>query len=114
MATVRACLSCTESFHHREYEANVEETNSMREREEEFVVRVLPPPGTLIWRFPGLIRPRCTAGATHRMAESYYGFKLHDAKILHNLLQLQFSLPFLSALSFPLISEIDHLSDVML
>ena len=35
-------------------------------------VRVLPPPGSLIWRFPGLIRPRCTAGATHRRAKSYY------------------------------------------
>jgi hypothetical protein len=44
-------------------------------------VRVLPPPGTLIWRLPGFIRPRCTAGATHRFAESYYGFKLHFSKI---------------------------------
>src|SRR5262249_16567777 len=44
-------------------------------------VRVLPPPGTLIWRLPGLIRPRRTAGATHRFAESYEGFKLHDPKI---------------------------------
>ena len=40
-------------------------------------VRVLPPPGTLIWRFPGLIRPRCTAGATHKAAESYQGIKVH-------------------------------------
>src|SRR5882724_6074756 len=38
-------------------------------------VRVLPPPGTLIWRFPGFIRPRCTAGATHKAAESYQGSK---------------------------------------
>src|SRR6476646_2392300 len=40
-------------------------------------VRVLPPPGTLIWRLPGFIRPRCTSGATHRFAESYYGLKFH-------------------------------------
>jgi hypothetical protein len=40
-------------------------------------VRVLPPPGTLIWRFPGLIRPRRTAGATHRIAGSHYGAELH-------------------------------------
>jgi hypothetical protein len=44
-------------------------------------VRVLPPPGTLIWRLPGFIRPRCTAGATHRLAESYEGFKTHVRKI---------------------------------
>jgi hypothetical protein len=44
-------------------------------------VRVLPPPGTLIWRLPGFIRPRCTAGATHRLAESYYGVALHFHKI---------------------------------
>src|SRR5258708_36855632 len=44
-------------------------------------VRVLPPPGTLIWRLPGFIKPRCTAGATHRFAESYYGFNLHFSKI---------------------------------
>jgi hypothetical protein len=42
---------------------------------------VLPPPGTLIWRLPGFIRPRCTAGATHRLAESYYGVVLHVRKI---------------------------------
>src|SRR5580698_1571363 len=44
-------------------------------------VRVLPPPGSLIWRFPGLIRPRCTAGATHRNAESYYGVKVHQISL---------------------------------
>src|SRR5690242_2914683 len=42
-------------------------------------VRVLPPPGSLIWRFPGFIRPRCTAGATHHGAKSYYGIKFHRA-----------------------------------
>ena len=40
-------------------------------------VRVLPPPGTLIWRFPGLIRPRCTAGATHHEQRSYVRFGEH-------------------------------------
>src|SRR6266481_6730812 len=35
------------------------------------------PPGTLIWRFPGFIRPRCTAGATHKAAESYQGIEVH-------------------------------------
>jgi len=40
-------------------------------------VRVPPPPGSLIWRFPGLIRPRCTAGATHHVAESYYRIEAH-------------------------------------
>jgi hypothetical protein len=49
-------------------------------------VRVLPPPGTLIRRFPGLIRPRCTAGATHRFAEPYYGLKLHGYTVLEDLL----------------------------
>ena len=42
---------------------------------------MLPPPGTLIWRLPGFIRPRCTAGATHRLAESYKGFKAHNRTI---------------------------------
>jgi len=42
-------------------------------------VRVLPPPGSLIWRFPGFIRPRCTAGATHHGAKSYYGIEFHGA-----------------------------------
>jgi len=40
-------------------------------------VRVLPLTGTLIWRFPGFIRPRCTAGATHKAAESYQGIEVH-------------------------------------
>jgi Pyridine nucleotide-disulphide oxidoreductase, dimerisation domain len=44
-------------------------------------VRVLPPPGTLIRRFPGLIRPRCRAGATQRFAESYYGVRSHFPRI---------------------------------
>jgi hypothetical protein len=25
----------------------------------------------LAWRLPRFVRPRCTAGATHRLAESY-------------------------------------------
>jgi hypothetical protein len=33
-------------------------------------------------RLPGFIRPRCTAGATHRLAESYEGFKTHTRKVL--------------------------------
>ena len=37
----------------------------------------VPPPGTLIWRLPGFIGPRCTAGATHRFAESYERVKDH-------------------------------------
>jgi hypothetical protein len=44
-------------------------------------VRVLPPPGTLIWRFPGLIRPRRTAGATHRITGSHYGAELHTGAV---------------------------------
>src|ERR1700730_12703842 len=44
-------------------------------------VRVLPPPGTLIWRLPGFIRPRCTAGATHRLAESYERVALHGSTL---------------------------------
>lgn len=43
----------------------------------EGAARVPPPPGTLIWRFPGFIRPRRTAGATHRFTESYYQVELH-------------------------------------
>jgi hypothetical protein len=35
------------------------------------------PPGTLIWHFPKFIRPRCTAGATHKAAESYQGIEVH-------------------------------------
>src|ERR1700722_6546119 len=35
------------------------------------------PPGTLIWRFPGFIKPRCTAGATPKAAESYKGIEVH-------------------------------------
>lgn len=44
-------------------------------------VRVLPPPGTLIWRSPGFIRPCRTAGATHRFAGSYYRVEVHGSKI---------------------------------
>ena len=44
-------------------------------------MRVLPPPGTLIWRFPGFIRPRCTAGATHRIVQTYYGVGVHGPKL---------------------------------
>src|SRR5713226_9334092 len=40
------------------------------------------PPGTLIWRFPGFIRPRCTAGATHKAAESYQGIQAHRVMLL--------------------------------
>src|SRR5215467_11396705 len=39
-------------------------------------VRVLPPPGTLIY-----IRPRCTAGATHECAGSYYRIAVHIERI---------------------------------
>src|SRR5690349_4253968 len=48
-------------------------------------VRVLPPPGTLIWRLPGFIRPRCTAGATHRFAESYERVALHGSNITESI-----------------------------
>ena len=48
-------------------------------------MRVLPPPGTLIWRLPGFIRPRCTAGATHRLAESYQGVEAHGKRIADSL-----------------------------
>src|SRR5579864_677014 len=44
-------------------------------------MRVLPPPGTLIWRFPGFIRPRCTAGATHHESESYVWFEGHHQPV---------------------------------
>jgi len=32
---------------------------------------------TLIWRFSRFIRPRCTAGATHKAAEWYQGIEVH-------------------------------------
>jgi hypothetical protein len=36
----------------------------------------------LIWRLPGFIRPRRTAGATHRFAESYERLALHISIVL--------------------------------
>lgn len=37
----------------------------------------------LIWRFPGLIRPRSTAGAAHQaqVAKSYQWGEMHEASI---------------------------------
>jgi hypothetical protein len=43
------------------------------------------PSGTLIWRLPGFIRPRRTAGATHRFARLYQGIDLHTSSALARL-----------------------------
>ena len=40
------------------------------------------PPGALIWRLPGFIRPRRTARATHRFVRSYQWIELHTNSLL--------------------------------